>query len=291
MTRLCRFNDHLLGVVDGAEVIDVSPALQELPAVRWPWPQSDLLMEHLDRLLPAIRECARHGSRQSLGDCRLLSPVANAPKVIGAPVNYLRHQAEALADGGVHFDKDVKTIAHYGLFLKASTSVVGPASGIPIRFPERRTDHELELVAVIGRGGRDIREAEALEHVVGYSLGLDMTIRGPEDRSLRKSLDGFSVLGPWLVTRDEIADPNDLLLTLMVNGEVRQRASTRDLIFNVQQLIAYASRFYTLCPGDLIYTGTPEGVGPVTAGDELVCKGDDIGEMRITVYADAVPSA
>ncbi len=153
----------------------------------------------------------------------------------------------ALADGGLNFDEDVKTIAHYGLFLKSSTSVVGPAAGIHMRFPDRRTDHEIELVVVIGRGGRDIKEQDALSHVAGYAIGLDMTLRGTEDRSLRKSLDGFSVLGPWLTTSDEVPDSNDLNMTLAVNGQVRQKASTRDLIFNVQHLIAYASSFYTLC--------------------------------------------
>lgn len=209
--------------------------------------------------------------------------MANPPKVIAAPVNYLKHQAEANADSGKNFEKDVKTIDHYGLFLKAGTSVVGVGEGVRIDFPDRRTDHEIELVAVIGKGGRNISRERALDHVAGYCLGLDMTIRGPEDRSLRKSLDSFSVLGPWLVTSDEIADPNALDMRLSVNGDVRQAASTSDLIFDVEKLIAYASRHYTLMPGDVIFTGTPEGVGPVVAGDRIDVSIACIGEATIMV--------
>jgi 2,4-didehydro-3-deoxy-L-rhamnonate hydrolase len=286
VTKLCRFDDSRLGVIDGAELIDVTEALDMLPSTRWPLPQVDLLVTHLGRLMPKALELATRGPRVSVSAVKLLSPVANPPKVIAAPVNYVRHQTEALADGGVNFEKDVKTIAHYGLFLKSSTSVIGPAQAIPIRFPDRRTDHELELVAVIGKGGRDISEENALGHVAGYTIGLDMTIRGTEDRSLRKSLDGFSVLGPWLVTADEIPNPNDLQMVLKVNGEIRQQASTRDLIFSVERLIAYASKHYTLCPGDVIYTGTPEGVGPVKPGDRLECMVERVGTMEISVRSD-----
>jgi 2-keto-4-pentenoate hydratase/2-oxohepta-3-ene-1,7-dioic acid hydratase in catechol pathway len=214
---------------------------------------------------------------------RFEAPVANPNKLIAAPVNYLKHQAEANADGGKNFDKDVKTIEHYGLFLKGNGSLVGTSEGVEIAFPDRRTDHEIELVVVIGKGGRNIPRDRALQHVAGYTIGLDMTIRGPEDRSLRKSLDTFSVLGPWLVTADEIADPNRLDMLLTVNGEVRQRASTADLIFDVQRLIEYASRYYTLLPGDLIYTGTPEGVGPVVPGDLMRCSIERIGEVDVPV--------
>jgi 2-keto-4-pentenoate hydratase/2-oxohepta-3-ene-1,7-dioic acid hydratase in catechol pathway len=285
MTKLCRFDDGRLGIVEGTEVVDVTPALDRLATVRYPLPAADPLIAQLDDVLAAAVDLAPTAPRRSLDESRLLSPVANPPKVIGAPVNYLRHQSEAIADGGKHFDKDVKTIAHYGLFLKASTSIAGPSSPIPIRFPDRRTDHELELVVVIGRGGRDIPVSRALDHVAGYSIGLDMTIRGSEDRSLRKSLDGFTILGPWLLTPDEVKNPNELRLQLSVNGKVRQDASTRDLIFGVEQLISYASNFFTLCPGDLIYTGTPEGVGPVTPGDRIECSIEGIGAMRLSAAA------
>lgn len=288
MTRLCRFNDNRLGLVDGDEVLDVSGALDVLPSVRWPLPKSDLLIEHLDRVLAVAQGLKRDAERLPLASVRLLSPVANPPKIIAAPVNYLKHQAEANADGGKNFETGVKTIDTYGLFLKANSSLVGFGEGVEIAYPDRRTDHEIELVAVVGKGGRNIARADALDHIAGYCLGLDMTLRGPEDRSLRKSLDSFTVIGPWLVTADEVADPNNLSLALDVNGEPRQQANTADLIFDVERLVEYASRHYTLLPGDIIMTGTPEGVGPVRAGDTINCSIEILGNASITVRnADA----
>jgi hypothetical protein len=151
--------------------------------------------------------------------------------------------------------------------------------------PERRTDHEVELAVVIGREGSRIAKANALEHVAGYSIGLDITIRGSEDRSFRKSPDGFSVLGPWLVTADEIPDPGTLDLHIAVNGEQRQKSNTRYLILGVPELIELASSFYTLYPGDVIYTGTPEGVSPIDPGDQIVATIERIGTMRVGVRA------
>ena len=267
--KLCRFDQNRLGLVDGEQICDVTTALDVIPSARYPVPFADLLMLHLDAVRAAVTELLPEAPRLPLGAVRLLSPVANPPRIIAAPVNYLRHQAEASADGGVNFAADVKTIEEYGLFLKSSTSLVGPSQGVMIDFPQRRNDHEIELVVVIGREGRHIPKVHALEYIAGYAIGLDMTVRGPEDRSLRKSPDSFSVLGPWLTTRDEIPDPNNLRLSLLVNGVVRQQATTRDLIFNVQRLIEFASTFYRLHPGDLIYTGTPEGVGPIQDGDEV----------------------
>jgi 2-keto-4-pentenoate hydratase/2-oxohepta-3-ene-1,7-dioic acid hydratase in catechol pathway len=119
--------------------------------------------------------------------------------------------------------------------------------------------------------------------VAGYAIGLDMTIRGPEERSLRKSPDSYAVLGPWLVTADEVPDPGKLSLKLTVNGEVRQDAHTSDLILSVAQLIEWGSAFYTLHPGDVILTGTPQGVGAVRPGDVMVATIERIGSMRVQI--------
>jgi 2,4-diketo-3-deoxy-L-fuconate hydrolase len=281
--KLCRFDQNRLGVVEGEQIADVSPALGVIPSARYPLPCADLLVLHLDAVRAAITELLPKAARLPLASVRLLSPVANPPRIIAAPVNYLRHQAEANADGGVNFPAAVKTIEDYGLFLKSSTSIIGPSEGVMIDFPQRRNDHEIELVVVIGREGRHIPKAHALDYIAGYAIGLDMTVRGPEDRSLRKSPDSFSVLGPWLTTHDEIPDPNDLRMSLLVNGVVRQQATTRDLLFDVQRLIEFASTFYRLHPGDLIYTGTPEGVGPVEAGDVMTCTIHGLGTMAVAV--------
>jgi 2-keto-4-pentenoate hydratase/2-oxohepta-3-ene-1,7-dioic acid hydratase in catechol pathway len=122
-----------------------------------------------------------------------------------------------------------------------------------------------------------------LKYVAGYAVSLDMTVRGSEDRSFRKSLDTYSVLGPWLVTPDEVPDPGVLDLWLTVNGSARQRTNTRHLIFDVPRLIEYASSFYTLLPGDIIMTGTPEGVGPVEDGDVIDVGIESIGSMQVKV--------
>jgi 2-keto-4-pentenoate hydratase/2-oxohepta-3-ene-1,7-dioic acid hydratase in catechol pathway len=183
-------------------------------------------------------------------------------------------------------------IGEAGMFLKANSSLVGPSEGIAIRFPDRRNDHEVEIVMVIGKTGSDIPQAQALDYVACYSLGLDMTVRGREDRSFRKSVDGYAVLGPWMVTADEVPDPDKLPITLEVNGDVRQSSNTASLIYDCRRLIEFASAFYTLHPGDLVYTGTPEGVGPVKPGDVIVCRSSPLfGELKIAVRAHEVHGA
>ncbi len=283
--KICRFDDNRLGLVEGGEVLDVSGALEVLPALRYPVPPGDLLIAHLDEVAARARALAAKAPRKPLAAVRLLSPVANPSKIIGAPVNYLKHHEEATADRTISFGREVKTIGEYGLFLKASTSLVGSGEGVALRFTDRRNDHEVELAVVIGRGGDRIRRARAMDHVAGYAIGLDMTVRGTEDRSQRKSIDSYSVLGPWLVTKDEIRDPGNLALSIAVNGEPRQKSSTRFLIFDVPKLIEYASSFYTLHPGDVIMTGTPEGVGPVKPGDVMHCEIEGIGAMEVKVRA------
>jgi 2-keto-4-pentenoate hydratase/2-oxohepta-3-ene-1,7-dioic acid hydratase in catechol pathway len=154
---------------------------------------------------------------------------------------------------------------------------------VTIAHPERRNDHEAELVVVIGARARNVPAAEAMKYVAAYCSGLDMTTRGPEERSLRKSVDSYCVVGPWLVTADELTDPHALDFWLTVNGEPRQKANTRDLIIGIRELIAFASSFYTLEPGDLLFTGTPEGVAPVLPGDVIVTEFAGIGRMTVAV--------
>src|SRR6185295_929942 len=136
---------------------------------------------------------------------------------------------------------------------------------------------------IIGKGGRDIPLASALDHIFGYSCLLDLVVRGKEERVMRKSFDTFCPLGPWIVTADEIADPFDITLALRVNGEVRQQANTRDLIVDIPNMITMASSTMTLFPGDIIATGTPSGVGPLAAGDRVVSTIHGVGELSLDV--------
>jgi 2-keto-4-pentenoate hydratase/2-oxohepta-3-ene-1,7-dioic acid hydratase in catechol pathway len=281
--KIARFDDDRLGLVVGDEIADVTTVLADLPSVRWPVPPGDLLIRYLAELAPTMREAAKDAERVNISDVHLRSPIANPSKIIAAPVNYLKHQAEARADAGINYGSDVKTIDHYGLFIKASSALAGPADGVVAWLDDRRIDHEVELCVVIGKGGRNISRDDAFAHVAGYTIGLDMSVRGTEDRSYRKSFDTFAVIGPWLVTADEFGDPSAVDFELRVNGEVRQKANTRDLIFDIPKLIVYASSAFTLDPGDIIMTGTPEGVGPVKPGDAMACKIDGIGAMRVAV--------
>ncbi|MES2360648.1 MAG: fumarylacetoacetate hydrolase family protein [Pseudomonadota bacterium] len=289
--KLCRFNDSRLGWVEGDDVHDVTAALDALPAVRWPVPLGDPLVVHLAALLPAVRRARETAKTLKLSAVRLNSPLTNPSKVMAAPANYRLHVQQDTKDagvdpGGLHakalagIERPAET---YGLFLKATSAIAGPAEGVQIILPDRRTDHEVELAVVIGKAGHSISREDAMAHVAGYTLGLDMTVRGTEDRSYRKSPDSYTVLGPWFVTADEIADPHALTMSLWVNGERRQHSSTAAMTVDIPDLISLASHMYTLHPGDVILTGTPEGVGPVLPGDEIRAACDGIGEMTLLV--------
>jgi 2-keto-4-pentenoate hydratase/2-oxohepta-3-ene-1,7-dioic acid hydratase in catechol pathway len=279
--KICRFDDDRVGLVAEGGIRDVTAALARLPNVRYPFPRHDALVAHLGDLRAEMDRIARGAKAVPMESVKLLSPVANPGKIIAAPVNYTKHLEEALADKGIHHGNLVHEIHKAGMFLKAASSLVGPGEGVQLVHTDRRNDHEVELAVVIGKRCKNVRAADALDCVAGYCIGLDMTIRGPEERSLRKSPDGYTVLGPWLVTRDEIPDPGNLALSIAVNGTTRQNAHTSDLILGVAQLIEWGSSFYTLHPGDVILSGTPHGVGPVHAGDVMTATVERIGTMRV----------
>ena len=283
--RICRFDDNRLGLVADDGIRDVTAVLGRIPAVTYPFPRHDALIAHLDQLRPEIEKAARSAQPVPADKVRLLAPLANPGKIIAAPVNYKKHLEEALADKGIHHGNLVQEIHKVGMFLKAPSSLVGPGEGVKLVHLDRRNDHEVELAVVIGKKVRNVKAAQAMDCVAGYCIGLDMTIRGPEERSLRKSPDSYSVLGPWLVTRDEIPDPGDLSVKISVNDTVKQDAHTSDLILTVAQLIEWGSSFYTLHPGDVLLTGTPQGVGPVRPGDVMLATIERIGSMRVAVAA------
>ena len=283
--KLCRYNDNRIGLVRGRNVHDVTGILDALPPLRYPVPFGDHLIAHLDHLRGRMEELADKAAPQPIDKVKFLSPVANPSKIIGTPANYHAHVAEARADAeiSVYSAGKQRTIEEQGLFLKASSSPIGPSEGVAIKFPDRRTDHEAELGVVIGRKTGFVSEADALSVVAGYAIALDMVVRGKEDRSFRKSPDTYAVLGPWLVTADELGDPGALDFSLTINGEVRQAANTREMIINVPRQISWASSVYTLYPGDIIMSGTCQGVSPVKPGDVMALKFERIGEMNVPV--------
>jgi 2-keto-4-pentenoate hydratase/2-oxohepta-3-ene-1,7-dioic acid hydratase in catechol pathway len=287
--KICRFDADRLGIVEGDVVRDVTPVLEALPPLRWPAPFGDHFIAHLDMLAPKLREAAKNAPARPLASLTLLSPVANPARVIAAPLNYPLHVAEShnpAINHGVHMPTHegfATPIDKYGLFLKSQTGVIGAGEKVRLHWDRRRNDHEVELAIVIGKGGKTIAREDALNHVAGYCIGLDMTVRGTEDRSFRKAADTYSVLGPWLVTADEIPDPGVLDFGIEVNGEKRQRSNTSQLICDCRDLIVRASRVYALHPGDVIMTGTPDGVGEVTSGDVMHAWIDKIGAMDVAI--------
>ena len=286
--KFCRFDDERLGLIDGNSVRDVTGALDVLPRCSYPLPQHDIFIANLEAVTTRARAVAKDVRALPLESVTLLSPVANPGKIIAAPVNYQKHLTEVRDNPQLHGNNPGHTFSIHsaGLFLKATSSLVGPGQGIVVRCAKRRTDHEVELAVVIGRTASRVKRDEALSYVAGYSIGLDISIRGSEDRSFRKSPDSYSVLGPWLVTADEIPDPGELDLQLTVNDQLRQDSNTKYMILGVPELIELASAFYTLQPGDLLFTGTPEGVSPIQAGDRIVATIDKIGSMSVATRAD-----
>jgi 2-keto-4-pentenoate hydratase/2-oxohepta-3-ene-1,7-dioic acid hydratase in catechol pathway len=283
--RFCRFNNDRLGVVDQDVVRDITPALEVIPAYRYPLPEYDLFAANLGKIVGRAKELLPNAPAVPLASVRLLSPLANPGKLIAAPVNYQKHLDEVKGDSQLHANNPAHTVTIQtaGLFLKATSSLVGAGEGIAVVKPDRRTDHEVELAVIIGRPASNVMRADALDYVAGYCIGLDVSIRGSEDRSFRKSPDSYSVLGPWLVTADEVPDPGTLDLEIAVNGTTRQKSNTRYLILGVPELVELASSFYTLQPGDVIFTGTPEGVSPIQPGDEIRATVQGIGTMDVRV--------
>lgn len=273
--RLGRFGDDRIGVVRGAFVHDVTAAVGVGPSSAYSRSSGDELIAGLQSLRPRLEAACESSPRLDLASVQWRSPVANPSRVIAVRTNYDRG-----AEGG---DPD--------LFLKSPSSVVGPSEGIELRLPGRRTDHEVELVAVVGRVCGTVEPASALDCLAGFCIGIDVTLRGDEDRGLRKSLDGFTVLGPWLTTADEAGDPAGRRVTLDVNGDRRQDGDTSQMRHGVAELVAFASRYFTLRPGDVIMTGTPAGVGPLVSGDSIDCRIEGLGEMNVAVRGPQAAAA
>ena len=225
----------------------------------------------------------------AVGKPRIGVPVAVVPKFLGIGLNYRDHAAET----GMPIP-EVPIV-----FAKASSCVSGPYD--PVLAPKgfERMDFEVELAVVIGSRTKNVTEADALSHVAGYSICNDISERslqvgGPGEWIKAKSHDSFGPLGPYLVTADEVGDPQKLDLTLDLNGTRMQTGSTSTMIFTVAQLVSYISRYMTLVPGDVITTGTPPGVGMarkprvfLKVGDEMHLTISGLGEQRLTVVAES----
>jgi 2-keto-4-pentenoate hydratase/2-oxohepta-3-ene-1,7-dioic acid hydratase in catechol pathway len=287
--KLAVFDDHRIGLVEGGMLYDVTAALpvalDELPQQRMNW-----LIAHWDTVGAALQAGRRTAAPQAVDKVRLL-PASPCPShVFAAPANYQKHIGE-LGDRVV--TKKGRSAREQGFFLKAPGSLIGAGGtiGVP-KGSSRRFDHESELAVIVGRHGRNVPRADAMQYVFGYSCLIDATMRiepgvAEEERSMRKSFEGFTPLGPYLVTADEIAQPQVLDNRLWVNGELRQEANTRDMIIGIAELIELISSVLPLQPGDVIATGTPEGVGPFAPGDVLRIAIAGVGDMSLYVRENA----
>ena len=210
------------------------------------------------------------GEEVPLDDVLLLAPVLPS-KLVCVGKNYAAHAAE--------FGMDVPEEPL--LFLKPSTAVIGPGDPIRLLPINRRTDYEGELAVVVGRLARNVRAEDAYRFILGYTCANDVTLRDlqrPDDQWTRaKGFDGSCPLGPWIETE---VDPTDIEVQTRLNGDVVQRASTSDLAFGVATLLEYITEFMTLLPGDVLLTGTPEGVGRLADGDVVEVEVDGVGTLR-----------
>lgn len=289
--KLAIFGDGQLGVVDPAAgtVTDASAAVPghqtgDQFGAGW-WVR---MCRDFDRLRDDLRQAAADGQPRSLDSCPLRAPVLCPSKIVAAAKNNAAHVAEmeqmriAWGDGPPE-DSD------FDVFLKAPSSIIGPGAAVVLPAPAvaagKEVHYEPELAVVIGRQSRNLTVHNASDAILGYLVGLDMTVRGKGDRSRRKSYDTFTPLGPWLTTADEVADPDALDIALSINGEPRQQATTRDLLVTVAGVVAYCSQIMTLEPGDVILTGAPAGVGPVHPGDRITTSISSLDEFSVDVAA------
>ena len=215
------------------------------------------------------------GEEVSLDEVRLLAPVLPS-KLVCVGKNYAAHAAEF----GMEVPEEPL------LFLKPSTAVIGPGDPIRLLPISKRVDYEGELAVVIGRLARDVRTEDAFRYILGYTCANDVTLRDLQhtnDQWARaKGFDGSCPLGPWIETE---LDPNDVRVETRLNGEIRQGGQTSDMVFGVATLIEYISGFMTLLPGDVLLTGTPEGVGRLAAGDVVEVEIDGVGSLSNPVVA------
>jgi 2-keto-4-pentenoate hydratase/2-oxohepta-3-ene-1,7-dioic acid hydratase in catechol pathway len=272
--RFVRFDEGRLGLLtDDDGIIDLTDRLG--------LDSRDPLVEYIRGEYDAS-EYADADADYAREEVTVNAPVRRPGKVIAAPLNYENHIAEAIADKDITTDEWF-SIKDKGYFLKAPSSVVGPDHGVELPFSDRRVDHEIELAFVMGADVKDVPADEAWDHIFGYTVLLDISVRGDQDRSNRKSYDTFTVVGPCVVTPDEVGEPQALQMQLELNGELRQDENTSDMVYTCADVVQYASIGTTIEAGDVITTGTPEGVSALSDGDTIDARIESVGEMTVEV--------
>ena len=294
--KICHYGEHEAGAVHGERVFPIGAALVAAGHLR----QGYTMREVIDALAnrPEAMHCARHalGERRSfpLEGVKLLAPIEDPPSIWAAAANYKAHAAEMLAaSGGPDRSRLGSDDLMAEFFLKPSSSIIGPGGTVVLPKVSKDVDYEAELCAVIGTPARRVSEAQSLEHVFGYTICWDISQRDPwgrdrqNTRNIRKGFDTFTALGPWIVTRDELPEPQDVRIEVELNGKPAMTAHTSDMICGLREHIRFLSHVLTLRPGDLITTGTPAGVAKLAPGDRLRGRIERIGEMSLSVEAEA----
>lgn len=293
--KICHYNDNQAGAVVGDRVHPLGDTLIKAGHLRAGYTMLDVIERLANE--PAAMKCARFvlqsGSSIPLASVRLLPPVLNPPAIWAAAANYKAHQAEMREKMGSEdraaLSKD-ELMAEF--FLKPAASIVGPGGPVILPRVSRDVDFECELCAVIGKAARHVAEDKALDYVFGYTILWDFSQRDPwgrgrqNTRNIRKGFDTFTGLGPWIVTRDEIDDPQNLAIRVEQNGKLSMSAHTSDMICSLREHIRFLSAVTTLAPGALVSTGTPAGVAKLAAGDRLKGSIERIGEMEVAVLAE-----
>lgn len=285
--RIALFDNYRIGIINGTTIRDVTNVVDK----RWhgtPYVINELIA-HWDELKSAVEAYVRTADEYPLAEVRLLPPIPRPGQLLAAPANYHAHVAEMTTSRYAPTSPQaLQSPREVGFFVKASGSISGPADPIELPpMPGRAFHHEVELGVVIGKTARGVSRERVRDHIFGYLCLLDITLRTEgkqqEERTMRKSFESFTPIGPFIVTADEVADHASIGLKLWVNDELRQEANTRNLIVGVDELIEQASHVVTLQPGDIYATGTPEGVGPIKAGDVLRAEVDGMGELLLPV--------
>lgn len=291
--KLCCFNEGTPGMIEGDVIYPIADALAAAGATR----AGAAMAETVDALAnhPAAAAAlvsARQAKAIPLASVRLLPPVNNPPAIWAAAANYGAHQAEMRERVGSYdrtqFSAD-DLMAE--LFLKPVSSLIGAGGTVILPKIANHVDYECELCAVIGRTAKNVAAQHALDYVYGYTQCWDISIRDPwgkgrhNTRNIRKGFDTFCGLGPWIVTRDAIREPQDLHIHVEQNGKSVMQAHTKDMINGLRELIRFLSSVTTLMPGTLITTGTPAGVSKLADGDHLKGTIDGIGTMELRVAA------
>lgn len=256
------------------EVVDLSDLVECVEL--WPPTAMLRLIANFDELRPLAEERIADGNGIALSEVAVGAPIEWPNKLVAFPTNYEDHIREM--NSANRADRN-------GFFLKAASSLCGPCTPIelPCVAPHREVHHEAELAIVLGKQGRNIAATQARTYVFGYMCLMDFTVRGNGERGMRKSFDTFTPCGPVLVTADEVSDPANIEIDLWVNGNRRQQGNTKDLILNIEEMVELVSSVSTVFPGDVIASGTPGGVGPVHAGDEVAMEITGLGRLVMSV--------